>query len=60
MGKMSSTLTSCSLPSLTWMNAGMAPRRSNNVCILMAALVERNGAQSNRLRHRSIVVESSA
>jgi hypothetical protein len=38
----------------------MAPRRSSSVCSLMAALVERNGAQSNRLRHRSMVLESSA
>ena len=43
-----------------WMKAGMAPRRSSSVCSLMAALVERNGAQSNKLRHRSIVLESSA
>jgi len=41
------------LPVLMWMNAGMAPRKSSNVCSLMAALVERNGAQSNKLRHRS-------
>ena len=40
--------------------AGMAPRRSSRVCSLMAALLERNGAQSNRLRQRSMVVESSA
>jgi hypothetical protein len=57
---MSSTFTSCSLPSLIWMKAGIAPRRSSSVCNLMAALVERNGAQSNRLRHRSMVVESNA
>ena len=38
----------------------MAPRRSSSVCSLTAALVARNGAQSNRLRHRSMVVESRA
>jgi hypothetical protein len=53
-------VTSCSLPSLMWMKAGIAPRRSRSVCNLIAALVERNGAHSNRLRHRSIVVASSA
>src|SRR6185503_17980352 len=60
IGRMSSTLTSCSLPSLMWRNVGIEPRRSRSVCSLTAALVDRNGAQSNRLRHRSIVVESSA
>ena len=59
MGRMSSTLTSCSLPSLMWMKVGMASRKSSSVCILTAALVERNGARSNRLRHKSIVVASS-
>lgn len=42
------------------LNAGIAPRRSSSVCSLMAALVERNGAQSNKLKHRSMVLESSA
>jgi hypothetical protein len=57
---MSSTFTSGSLPSLTWMNVGIDPRRSSSVCSLTAALVDRKGAQSNRLKHRSIVLESSA
>ena len=46
-------------PSPMWMNAGIAPRKSGSVCSLMAAWVERDGAQANRLRHRSIVLESS-
>ena len=33
----------------------MLPRRSSSVCSLMAALVERNGAQGNTDRHRSMV-----
>ena len=48
------------LPSLMWMNAGIAPRKSSSVCIFTAAVVVRNGAQSNRLKQRSMVVESSA
>jgi thioredoxin reductase (NADPH) len=36
------------------------PRRSSSVCSLIAALVERNGAQSNKLKHRSMVLESNA
>src|SRR5262249_5094408 len=56
----SRTLTSCSLPSLMWRNEGMLPRRSNSVCNLMAALVERNGAQGNTDRHRSMVPASRA
>ena len=43
-----------------WMKLGMLPRRSSSVCILTAALVERNCAHGNNDRHRSMVVESSA
>lgn len=39
---------------------GMGPRKSSNVCSLTAALAERKRAHGNKLRHRSIVVESSA
>lgn len=39
---------------------GILPRRSSSVCSFTAALVERNGAQGNSDRHRSIVVPSSA
>ena len=39
---------------------GVLPRRSKSVCILMAALVERNGAHGNTDRHRSMVLASSA
>jgi hypothetical protein len=38
----------------------MLPRRSSNVCSLMAALAVRNGAHGNTDRHKSIVVASSA
>ena len=38
----------------------MLPRRSNSVCNLMAALVERNGAQANTDRHRSMVLASKS
>src|SRR5258708_4813944 len=48
-------LTSCSLPSLMKMKDGILPRRSSSVCNLIAALVERNGAQGNTDRQRSIV-----
>ena|ERR1700723_1240565 len=37
------------------MTAGIAPRRSSSVCNLMVALVERNGAHSNKLRHRHLL-----
>ena len=42
------------------MKLGMLPRRSISVCSLIAALVERNGAHGNSVKHKSIVVESSA
>ncbi len=42
--KKSSTLTSCILPSLIWINAEIAPLRSNRVCSLTVSLVLRNGA----------------
>src|SRR5674476_183611 len=48
------------LPSETWINEGILPRRSSNVCILTAALVERKSAHGNSERHKSIVVLSSA
>src|SRR5208337_4706526 len=57
---MSRTLTSCHLPSEIWIKLGIAPRKSNSVCSLIAALVERNGAHGNSVRHRSMVVESNA
>ena len=41
-------------------NVGMLPRRSSSVCNLIAALVERNGAQENTDRHRSMVLASGA
>ena len=47
-------------PPLVRMNAGIAPHGSNNVCSLMAAFAQRNGAHSNMLKHRSIVVTSRA
>src|SRR5665213_1070018 len=37
----SRTLTSCILPSLMWMNAGILPRRSSRVCSFTAAFVVR-------------------
>jgi hypothetical protein len=39
---------------------GIGPRKSSNVCSLTAALVERKRAHGNKLKHKSIVVESSA
>src|ERR1035441_4665865 len=52
--------TSCVSPVVTRINTGIDPRRSSRVCILTADLVERKCAQGNKLRQRSIVVESSA
>src|SRR5438477_626390 len=46
----SSTLTSCILPSETWTNDGILPRRSICVCIFTAALVVRK-------RHAQILIE---
>ena len=43
-----------------WMKLGMVPRKSSSVCSLIAALVERNGAQGKTDRHRSMVVASKA
>jgi hypothetical protein len=45
---------------LMWIKAGIEPLRSSIVCNFTAALALRNGAHSNRLRHRSIVVASKA
>jgi hypothetical protein len=42
------------------MKDGILPRKSKSVCILTAALVDRNGAQGKTERHRSMVVASSA
>ncbi len=39
---------------------GMLPRRSKSVCSLIAALVERKGAQEKTDRHRSMVLASRA
>src|SRR5712692_7769652 len=50
--------TSCTLPSVMWMNVGMLPCRSSSVCILTAALCLRNLAHGNSDRQRSMVVES--
>ncbi len=47
-------------PVVTRINVGMEPRRSSSVCIFTADLVERKCAQGNRLRQRSMVVESKA
>ncbi len=59
--KMSSRmLTSCTLPSVLLMNVGMLPCRSSRACILTALLRLRKLADGNSVRHRSMVVESSA
>ena len=39
---------------------GILPRKSSSVCSFTAALVERNGAHGNSVKHRSMVVESRA
>ena len=49
-----------SLPSLIWMNEGILPRRSKSLCSLIAAFAERNGAQGNTDRHKSMVLASKA
>jgi hypothetical protein len=36
------------------------PHKSGSVWIFTAALVLRNGAESNRFKHRSLIVESGA
>jgi len=41
------------------MKAGKLPSKSSNVCIFTARLACMYFAQSNRLKHRLIVVESS-
>lgn len=42
------------------MRVGIELRKSSSVRSLTAAFVERNGAHSDKLKHRSMVVESSA
>src|ERR1700674_485579 len=46
------------LPSEIWIKLGIGPRKSSNVCILTAALVERKSAHGNSERHKSIVLKS--
>src|ERR1039458_8347968 len=53
-------LTSASFPSETSMKVGIGPRRSSKVCILMAPFRDRNRAQGNTDKQRSMVVESKA
>ena len=45
---------------IMWMKLGMLPRKSGNVCISKAALVERTCAHGDNDRHRSMVAESNA
>ena len=45
---------------LSIQKVGILPRKSSGVCSLTAALVERNGAQGNTDKHRSMVVVSRA
>src|ERR1700693_6069479 len=47
----SSARASPILPLETWIKLGIGPRRSSSVCILTAALVERNSAHGNSERH---------
>ena len=42
------------------MKLGILPRKSSNVCIFTAALVDRKCAHGNKDRHKSMVVESNA
>ena len=48
------------LSSLMCRNVGSLPRRSKSVGSLTATLLERNGAQGNTDRHRSMVLASRA
>jgi hypothetical protein len=42
------------------MNVGIGPRRSSNVCSLIAAFLARKRAHGNTDKQRSMVVESKA
>jgi hypothetical protein len=53
-------LTSCVLPSVMQIILGIEPRRSISVWILTAALCRRKVAHGNKVRHKSMVVESRA
>src|ERR1700675_196488 len=50
----SSTVTSCSVPSLIGSNAGIAPRQSSTMCRGTAALVAQNDAHGHSARHMSL------
>jgi hypothetical protein len=52
--------TSACFPSVIEIIVGIGPRKSSSVWSLTAALVERNRAHGNKLRQRSMVVESKA
>lgn len=53
-------ITSCIFLCDMWIKQGMLPRRSSSVCSFTAPLRRRDLAQGNKLKQRSIAVESRA